>query len=45
MGLDRLAERRPDVIVLDLMMPEMNGFDFLDALREAPNGADFPSSC
>ena len=33
-GLDRVAERRPDVIVLDLMMPVMNGFDFLDALRE-----------
>jgi GAF domain-containing protein/CheY-like chemotaxis protein len=32
-GLERVAERRPDVIVLDLMMPEMNGFDFLDALR------------
>ncbi|MCI0583514.1 MAG: response regulator, partial [Chloroflexi bacterium] len=32
-GLDRVAEQRPDVIILDLMMPEMNGFDFLDALR------------
>jgi CheY-like chemotaxis protein len=32
-ALDRLAERRPDVIVLDLMMPEMNGFEFLTELR------------
>jgi signal transduction histidine kinase/CheY-like chemotaxis protein len=32
-GLARVAERRPDVIVLDLVMPEMNGFEFLAALR------------
>ena len=41
-GLDRVAERRPDVIVLDLMMPEMNGFDFLDALRENPEWRGIP---
>ncbi len=41
-GLDRVAERRPDVIVLDLMMPEMNGFDFLDALREHPESRGIP---
>ena len=32
-GLARLAESRPDIIVLDLMMPEMDGFEFLAALR------------
>ena len=41
-GLDRVAERRPDVIVLDLMMPEMNGFDFLDALRGNPEWRGIP---
>jgi signal transduction histidine kinase/CheY-like chemotaxis protein len=41
-GLERVAERRPDVIVLDLMMPEMNGFDFLDALRENPEWRRIP---
>jgi CheY-like chemotaxis protein len=41
-GLARLAERRPDVIVLDLMMPEMNGFDFLDALRGNPEWRGIP---
>jgi CheY-like chemotaxis protein len=41
-GLDRVAERRPDVIVLDLMMPEMNGFDFLDALRGKSEWRDIP---
>jgi hypothetical protein len=41
-GLERVAERRPDAIVLDLMMPEMNGFDFLDALRRNPDWRGIP---
>jgi len=32
-ALARLAESRPDVIVIDLMMPEMDGFELLGALR------------
>ncbi|CAN5855022.1 hypothetical protein BH20PSE1_BH20PSE1_19260 [soil metagenome] len=32
-ALDRIAENRPELIVLDLMMPEMDGFSFLEALR------------
>jgi CheY-like chemotaxis protein len=32
-ALARLAESRPDVIVVDLMMPEMDGFELLDALQ------------
>src|SRR6202048_346552 len=36
-ALARLAESRPDVIVVDLMMPEMDGFELLDAMRR--NGA------
>jgi signal transduction histidine kinase/CheY-like chemotaxis protein len=41
-GLERVAERHPDVIVLDLMMPEMNGFDFLDTLRQKPEWRGIP---
>lgn len=41
-GLTMLEAMRPDVIVLDLMMPEMNGWDFLDALRKRPGGSSIP---
>ena len=32
-GLERLTERRPEVVLLDLNMPVMDGFDFLVAFR------------
>jgi signal transduction histidine kinase/CheY-like chemotaxis protein len=32
-GLERLAESRPELILLDLMMPEMDGFEFVAELR------------
>jgi CheY-like chemotaxis protein len=38
------AARRelPDVIVLDLMMPEVSGFDVVEALKEHPDTARMP---
>jgi signal transduction histidine kinase/CheY-like chemotaxis protein len=32
-GLERLNEASPDAILLDLMMPEMDGFEFIARLR------------
>jgi adenylate cyclase len=32
-ALDRLAVAHPDVIVLDLMMPEMDGFELIDEIH------------
>ena len=41
-GLERLAGALPDVIVLDLMMPEMDGFEFLDELRHRAEWRHIP---
>ncbi|UHC14576.1 response regulator [Methylobacterium currus] len=41
-GLARLDEGRPSLILLDLMMPVMDGFAFLTKLRARPDVADVP---
>lgn len=38
----RCAGRRPDVIVLDLMMPVMNGYEFREEQLRDPDLADIP---
>jgi CheY-like chemotaxis protein len=35
-GIERLNGCRPELIMLDLLMPEMDGFQFLEALRQRP---------
>jgi adenylate cyclase len=41
-ALASVEESQPDAIILDLMMPKMDGFEFLDALRERPEWRDIP---
>ncbi|WP_062012867.1 response regulator [Aureimonas sp. AU4] len=41
-ALDRVEAARPRVILLDLTMPVMDGFSFLDALRSRPRDRDIP---
>jgi threonine synthase len=41
-GLDLIQARQPDLVVLDLMMPEMDGFAVLDALRADGRTQDIP---
>jgi signal transduction histidine kinase/DNA-binding response OmpR family regulator len=41
-ALDRIAEDVPGLILLDLMMPEMDGFEFIDELRKTETGRGIP---
>jgi Amt family ammonium transporter len=41
-ALEKVAECRPEVILLDLMMPEMDGFQFLAQLRQEFQGLNIP---
>jgi signal transduction histidine kinase/DNA-binding response OmpR family regulator len=41
-AIDSARQERPDLIVLDLMMPEVNGFDVVEALKEHPDTAHIP---
>jgi signal transduction histidine kinase/CheY-like chemotaxis protein/putative methionine-R-sulfoxide reductase with GAF domain len=41
-AVDSRMSAKPDVIILDLMMPEMDGFEFMDELRGRPDWQDIP---
>ncbi len=41
-GLAALAKAKPDVILLDMMMPNMDGFTFLKKLQADPQLANIP---
>jgi adenylate cyclase len=41
-ALERLAVAHPDVVLLDLMMPEMNGFEFVEVLRQREETRHLP---
>lgn len=40
LGLELIEKMKPDVVLLDLMMPEMNGDEVLTALRKTDWGKD-----
>ncbi len=41
-GLELTANEKPDLVLLDLMMPKMNGFDYLVAMKKNPAIASTP---
>ncbi len=41
-ALEALAKTRPDLVLLDIMMPELSGFEVLEALAQHPETASIP---
>jgi CheY-like chemotaxis protein len=42
LGVEQLTQGAPGLILLDLMMPEMDGFGFMQELRKRPDCAHVP---
>jgi putative two-component system response regulator len=41
-ALDQFVLHKPDLIVSDIMMPEMNGYELLECVRSLPDGITVP---
>ncbi|GKW50894.1 response regulator transcription factor [Halomonas sp. NCCP-2165] len=41
-ALARVSEASPDLILLDISLPDLSGFEVLERLRQTPEGATLP---
>ncbi len=41
-GLDKAEAEKPDLILLDVMMPTMDGYTFVREMKSNPNTKDIP---
>ncbi|MFT5467903.1 MAG: CheY-like chemotaxis protein [Verrucomicrobiales bacterium] len=41
-AVDRIRELKPDLILLDIVMPKVEGADIMDAMKEDPELRDIP---
>jgi DNA-binding response OmpR family regulator len=41
-ALSRIQEHKPDLLIIDIMMPEMSGLEVVASLREAQETYDLP---
>jgi CheY-like chemotaxis protein len=42
MAIKQLSKKFPDIVFLDLLMPQMDGFETLRAIRSLPEGDTLP---
>ena len=41
-GLEAAKQQKPDLMILDVQMPKMNGFEVFEQLRKDPDTQDIP---
>lgn len=41
-GLDAVKSQKPDLVLLDLMLPKMHGFDVLTEIKKSPETSSIP---
>lgn len=41
-GMQKMIERKPDVVLLDILLPDINGFDVLEYMRGSEGLQDVP---
>lgn len=41
-ALDKIETQKPDIVITDLVMPEMNGLEFCRKLKKNPETAEIP---
>ncbi len=41
-GMEKVKTFKPDLIILDLILPKMNGFDFLEMIKQDPDLKKIP---
>jgi CheY-like chemotaxis protein len=41
-GIEAVKKERPDLVILDVQMPEMSGFEFMNEIKTLPDGNTIP---